>query len=325
MITRRRIVIALGAGAITPLAVFAQQPPAKIARIGVLGLANPVAYAPMIEALRDGLRELGFVEGKNLVIEFRWADGKYDRLPELAAELVRLKVDVLVTHGTGSVAAKNATTTIPIVTYVGDMVALGLATSLARPGRNVTGSSYLGPELSAKRLELLKEAVPRITQVALLGNSASSTGSAALQAMEVTARHLKLRLRTYGVKSPDEFDGAFAAMTKNRTTAIAIQDDPMLITNFKAIADLAAKRRLPAIAFTGFAEAGGLMTSGVNLIELWRRHAYFVDKILKGGNPATIPIEQPTRFELVINLKTAKTLGIKIPQTLVQRADRVIE
>ncbi len=297
----------------------------KIARIGVLGLANPVAYAPMIEALRAGLRELGHVEGTNLVIEFRWAEGKYDRLPELAAELVRLKVDVIVTHGSGTLPAKAATTTIPIVTYVGDMVTLGVASSLARPGGNVTGSSYLGPELSAKRLELLKEAVPRITQVAVLRNSASSTGNTAFQAMEMTAKHLKLGLRIYGVKSPDDFDSAFMAMAKNHSSALAIADDPMLITNFKALADLATKRRLPAIAFTGFAEAGGLMTSGVNLIELWRRHAYFVDKILKGGNPATIPIEQQPRFELVINLKTAKTLGIKIPQTLVQRADKVIE
>ena len=325
MIARRKIIIALGAGALAPLASFAQQQPMKIARIGVLGLANPVAYAAMIDSLRAGLRDLGYVEGKNIVIEFRWADGKYERLPELASELARLKVDVIVTHGAGTKPAQSAATTIPIVTYIGDAVGAGFAASLARPGGTITGSSFFGPEIAATRIELLKEAVPRITQVALLGNSASSTGSAALQAMEVTARHLKLGLQRYDVKSPAEFESAFSAMSKNHASAIVILDDPMLVANFKALADLAIKHRLPAIGFTGFADAGGLMTSGPSLVELWRRHAYFVDKILKGGNPATIPIEQPTRFELVINLKTAKALGIKIPQTLVQRADKVIE
>ena len=324
MIARRKIIIALGAGALAPLASFAQQQPMKIARIGVLGLANPVAYAAMIDSLRAGLRDLGYVEGKNIVIEFRWADGKYERLPELASELARLKVDVIVTHGAGTKPAQSAATTIPIVTYIGDAVGAGFAASLARPGGTITGSSFFGPEIAAKRIELLKEAVPRIKHVAAVLNPAANTNKS-IDAVGITARHLKLGLQRYDVKSPAEFESAFSAMSKNHASAIVILDDPMLVANFKALADLAIKHRLPAIGFTGFADAGGLMTSGPSLVELWRRHAYFVDKILKGGNPATIPIEQPTRFELVINLKTAKALGIKIPQTLVQRADKVIE
>ena len=320
---RKFITLVGGVAAAWPLVVRAQQP-AKIARIGFLGFGTASAGAPRVEALRAGLREHGYVEGKNIVIEFRWADGKYERLPELASELARLKVDVIVTHGAGTKPAQSAATTIPIVTYIGDAVGAGFAASLARPGGTITGSSFFGPEIAAKRIELLKEAVPRIKHVAAVLNPAASTNKS-IDAVEVTARHLKLGLQRYDVKSPAEFESAFSAMSKNHASAIVILDDPMLVANFKALADLAIKHRLPAIGFTGFADAGGLMTSGPSLVELWRRHAYFVDKILKGGNPATIPIEQPTRFELVINLKTAKALGIKIPQTLVQRADRVIE
>ncbi len=321
MVTRRLFMLALGS-ALAPLASWAQ--PARTARIGVLGLANPDAYAAQLDAFRAGLRELGYIEGRNIAIEYRWADGHYDRLKELAVELVGLKVDVIVTHGAGSMAAKSVTTTTPIVTYIGDMVASGLATSLARPGGNITGTSFLSAELTAKRLELLKEAVPRLAQVAFVRNPAVST-SRISEAMNAAATQLKMTLHTYDVKDPAQLEAAFAAMAKDRVGAIVLIDDPMLIANYKAIGDLALKHRLPAIGFTGFAEAGGLMTSGVSLVELWRRHAYFVDKILKGANPANIPIEQPTKFELVINLKTAKALGLKIPQTLVQRADKVIE
>ena len=323
MTTRRLFMLAL-VGALAPLASGAQQPTA-MARIGVLGLANPVAYAAQLEAFRAGLREVGYVEGKNIAIEYRWADGHYERLKELAAELARLKVDVIVTHGAGSMAAKSVTTTTPVVTYLGDMVAAGLAASLAHPGGNITGTSFLGPELTAKRLELLKEAVPRLAQVAIVRNPAGVSSLRISETMNATARQLKMTLHTHDVKDPAQLEAVFAAMVKDRVGAIVLLDDPMFIANYKAIGDLALRNRLPAIGFTGFAEAGGFMTSGVNLVELWRRQAYFVDKILKGANPANIPIEQPTKFEFVINLKTAKALGIKIPQTLVQRADKVIE
>jgi len=321
MLTRLLVMLAL---ALLPLVSMAQQP-AKTARIGVLGLANPTAYAAQLDAFRGGLKELGYVEGKNIQIDYRWADGRYERLPDLAAELVNLKVEVIVTHGTGSMAAKSVTTTIPIVTYIGDMVGSGLAVSLARPGGNVTGSSFLGPELTAKRLELLKEAAPRVTRVAVIINGASRTGKPALDAMQVTAKQLKLSLHNYSVNGPEDIDGAFAAITRDRINALVVLDDPMLIANFKTMAGLALKHRLPAIGFTGFADAGGLMTSGVSLIDLWRRDAYFVDKLLKGANAANLPIEQPTKFELIVNLKTAKAIGVKIPQTLIQRADKVIE
>ena len=322
MVTRRLFMLALGS-ALAPLASWAQ--PAKTARIGVLGLANPAAYAAQLDAFRAGLRELGHVEGRNIAIEYRWADGHYDRLKMLAEELAGLKVDVIVTHGVGAVAAKGVTTTTPIVTYIGDMVAAGLAASLARPGGNVTGTSFLGPELTAKRLELLKDAVPRLAQAAFVRNPASVSSSRISETMNAAARQLKMTLHAYDVKEPAQLEAVFAAMVKDRVGAIVIVDDPMFIANNKAIGDLALKHRLPAIGFTGFAEAGGLMTSGASLAELWRRHAYFVDKILKGANPANIPIEQPTKFELVINLKTAKALGLEVPPTLLAITDEVIE
>lgn len=322
MAKRRFLMLALGI-ALSPLASWAQ--PVKTARIGVLGLADPAAYAAHRDAFRAGLRELGYVEGRNIAIEYRWAEGHYDRLKGLAAELAGLKVDVIVTHGAGAMAAKSVTTTTPIVAYIGDMVAAGLAASLARPGGNVTGTSFLGPELTAKRLELLRDVVPRLAQAAFIQNPASVGSSRTSETMNAAARQLKMALRAYDVKEPAQLEAVFSTMAKDRVGAVVILDDPMLIASNKAIGNLALKHRLPAIGFTGFAEAGGLMTSGVSLVETWRRQAYFVDKILKGANPADIPIEQPTKFELVINLKTAKALGLKIPQPLVQRADKLIE
>jgi putative ABC transport system substrate-binding protein len=321
MLTRRLLTLAL---ALAPLVSLAQQP-AKTARIGVLGLANPTAYAAQLEAFRGGLKDLGYVEGKNILIDYRWADGHYERLRDLTAELVKLKVEVLVTHGAGGVAAKSVTSTIPIVTYMGDMVASGLAASLARPGGNVTGSSFLGAELTAKRLELLKEATPRVIKIAVISNAASPGAKPTFNAMQATAKQLKLDLRIYSVNGPADIEGAFTAISKDRADALTVLDDPMLIANFKAIAASALKHRLPAIGFTGFADAGGLMTSGVSLIDLWRRDAYFVDKLLKGTNAENLPIEQPTKFELIVNLKTARAIGVRIPQTLIQRADKVIE
>jgi putative ABC transport system substrate-binding protein len=328
MNNRRKLLVALGAGALTaPLGSFAQQQ-GKIWRIGFLGTASASGFARRVEALREGLRDLGYVEGKNLVIEFRWADGKYERLPELAAELVRLKVDVIVTHGpVGSPAAKNATTTIPIVvTAVGDPVAFGLVASLARPGGNVTGMASLSSEVAAKRLELLKDAFPRIRRVAVLLNPDSPTGSGpGFRLMEATAASLKLELHRFGVRGPGEFESAFAAMAKQRVDAVVVMDDGVLAANVGAIAKLAAKMRLPSIGLGEFAEAGGLMAYGVNRLESFRRAATFVDKILKGAKPADLPIEQPTRFETVLNLKTAKALGIQFPQSVLGRTDRVIE
>ena len=326
MTTRRKLLVALGGVLAAPLASFAQQKPAKVARIGVLGQVSASAYASEVEALRAGLRDLGYVEGKNIVIEYRWAEGKPARLPELAAELVGLKVDVLVTHGApGSLAAKRATTSVPIVMYAGDAIAYGIVASLARPGGNVTGSSTFNPEISAKRLELIKEAFPRTNRVAVLMKSSTPANGPLFQAMETTARSLKLELQKFEVRAPDEFDSAFLAMAKGRVDALALPLDSLFVANAKTIADLAAKQRLPSFGFTEFAEAGGLMANGVSLLEMWRRHAYFVDKILKGAKPADLPVEQPTKFELVINMKTAKALGIKFPQSILVRADRVIE
>ncbi len=328
MITRRRIVIAFGAGALAaPLASFAQQPPAKIFRIGFLGAESAAGYASRMEALRAGLRDLGYVEGKNIVIEYRWAEGKYERLPDLAAELVHLKVDVIVTHAApGSLAAKRATTTIPIVmATMGDPVSLGLIASLARPGGNVTGSTFFQPELAAKRLELLKEAMPRMTQVAVLLTRDNPTNRQTLEAMGITARSLKVGLQNFEVGRLDEFAGAFSAMAKKRADAVVIPETPLFIVNAKRIADLAAKQRVLSAGDKAFAEAGGMIGYGANLLELYHRVAYFVDKILKGAKPSDLPVERPTRFELVVNMKTAKALGIKIPNSILIRTDKVIE
>ena len=294
----------------------------KIYRIGFLGQGS----GPAVPFL-TGLRDFGYVEGKNIVIEFRWAEGRYDRLPDLAAELVRLRVDVLVTGGTAGVrAAKQATTTIPIVmTTSGDAVSSGLVASLARPGGNVTGSTFFVPELMAKRLELLKEAMPRTARVAVLVNADDPSHVPVLKAMESTARSLKIEIQKFEVRRPSEFESAFTAMAKSRVDAVVVQEDSFLIANAQVIADSAAKKQLALAGQPTFAEAGGQIGYGVNQQTLVRRAAYFVDKILKGAKPGDLPVERPTKFDLVINLKTAKALGLTIPQTLLLRADRVIE
>ena len=311
---------------IVPLAADAQQP-GKVPRIGFLGAASASGYAPQLEAFRQGLRELGYVEGRSILIDYRWAEGDYDRLPMLAAELVGLKVEVLVTHGTpGTRAAKGATTTIPIVMAVsGDAVATGLVPSIARPGGNLTGSTFFNPELAAKRLELLKEAVPRITRVAVLLNPDNPVNGPVLQVVGATARALKVEIPQFELRGPGDFEGAFSAMAKRRVEALLIIEDGMLIANARGVADLAAKKRLPSTGFKEFAEAGGLVGYGVNFPEMFRRAAVFVDKILKGAKPGALPVEQATRFELVVNLKTAKTLGLTIPKPVLVRADTLIE
>ena len=329
MNNRRKIIVALAAGALTiPLASFAQQP-AKVYRIGFLSLASAASAQSISRAaaVRVGLRDFGYVEGKNLIMEFRWAEGHDDRLAQLADELVRLKADVIVAQGTqGTLAAKRATTTIPIVMgNAANAVDAGLVASLSRPGGNVTGSTSFGTELSAKRFEMLKETVPRITRVAVLKNSHNPSQELDVKAVEIAARSLKAEVEVFGVREPDDFDSAFTAMAKRRINAILVLQDGLLTSNSKKIAELAAKQRLPMIGVEELAEAGGLIGYGPNVPAMYRRTGYFVDKILKGANPGDIPVERATKFDLVVNMKTAKALGIKIPNSILVRTDKVIE
>jgi putative ABC transport system substrate-binding protein len=324
---RRKLIIALGTGTFaSPLGLFAQ-PPAKTYRIGFLSSESAPGYRTRVEALRAGLRGLGYEEGKNLTIEFRWAEGKADRLPDLAAELVRLNVDLIVTHGAIPLrAANNATTTIPIVFAAsGDVIAMGFVASLARPGGNMTGSIFFASELSTKRIELLKEALPRIVQAGVLSNPDSPASRQTVQAMQTVARSWKVTLHEFPMRNPQDFDSAFATMAKQRIGAIVIHDDPMFLVNAAAFAVLAATRKLPSIGSAEIVEAGGLMGYGADILGLYRRAAYYVDKIIKGAKPGDIPIEQASRFELIVNLKTARALGIEIPHSILVRADRVIE
>jgi putative tryptophan/tyrosine transport system substrate-binding protein len=311
-----------------PLAADAQQA-GRVPRIGFLGVTSPSDRPPLLDAFRQRLRELGWVEGQNIVIDYRYAEGRVDRLPDLAAELVRLKVDLIVSLGTqGVTAAKNATETIPIVMIaVRDPVGTGLIASLARPGGNVTGvSGYAGLEIVAKQLELLKETVPKIRRVAILSNPTNAYHQLAIREVNVAARSLGVQLQLLEARGPNEFDGAFAAMAKERVGALLVLSDAMLSSHRTRLADLAARSRLPAAyGVRESVEAGGLMSYGPSFLDLYRRSATYVDKILKGANPADLPVEQPTKFELVINLKTAKALGLTIPPSLLQRADQVIE
>jgi putative ABC transport system substrate-binding protein len=327
MVNRRDFVaiVAIG-GLLSPVASKAQHV-GRVYRIGFLGATSAAGYASQVEAFRGGLRDLGYVEGKNLVIEFRWAEGNYARLPNLAAELARLNPDVLVTHaGAGTRAAKQATATIPIVFGVaGEAVALGLVESIARPGGNATGSSFFFPELNAKRLEVLKEAVPRSSRVGVLLNPDNPANVSTLRAMEETARSLNVRLQSVEVRRPLEFADAFATLVKGNVEALAVYDDAMFIAEAARIAELARRNRLPTIGFVEYAKAGGLLAFGVNFADLWRRAAGFVDKIFKGAKPADLPVEQPTRFELIVNLRTAKAIGVTISRSLVVRADQLID
>jgi ABC-type uncharacterized transport system substrate-binding protein len=323
---RRHFIKAVGGMAAWPL-VLQAQPLARVARIGFLGSASAPGSAKSVDALRSGLRDLGYVEGKNIVIEFRWADGRYDRLSGLVAELIRLKVDLIVTHGTpGTRAAKTATSTIPIVMAIsGDAIATGLVTSLARPEGNITGSTFFIPQLNAKRLELVKEVCPNVARVAALSNPNNPVSKPIIPAMQAAAKPLKLDFDIAEAQGPSEFDGAFASMANRRVDAVVITEDGEFAASFGAIAALAAANKLASIGAQEYAQAGGLIGYGVDLLGLYRRAAYFIDKILKGAKPAELPIEQPTRFELVINLKTAKTLGLEIAPAMLTRADETIE
>lgn len=322
------ILIAL---ALLAFAVIAEaQKPKKVPRIGYLsGRGDPSTPGPFMDAFRQGLRVLGYVEGKNILVEYRYVEGKLDRSPSLVAELVQLKVDVLVvTFLPGIRAAKEATKTIPIVmvSFV-DPVAAGIVDSLARPGGNITGLATLARDLSGKRLELLKEAVPGISRVGALWDANAPGPAIAFKEYEAAARALKIQLQSLEVRGPTpDLEGAFQAAAKGRASALIIVRNPVLNRYTEPIADLAIKNRLPSMyEGSDFVEAGGLVSYASNDVESFRRAATYVDKILKGAKPADLPVEQPTKFELVINLKTAKQIGLTIPPNVLVRADKVIK
>ncbi|HUE87920.1 MAG TPA: ABC transporter substrate-binding protein [Vicinamibacterales bacterium] len=325
---RRRFLSLTAALLAAPLAAEAQQP-GKVPRIGYLSSSSATSTSRFVDAFRQGLRELGWLEGQNIVIDWRFADGRFDRLPDLAAELVRLKVQVIVAAPTPAVVtAKNATATIPIVMInVSDPVGLGLVTSLARPGGNATGVSYsVGVENFGKALELLKESIPNIRRVAVLSNPASAARAPLIRDVGIAARSLGLQLQHLEAQDPNDFDAAFATMAKERVEALLVAADSMFIIHRARLAELAAENRLPAIyGIREHVDAGGLMSYGPSTVANYRRAAFFVDKILKGAQPGDLPVEQPTKFELVINLRTAKALGLTMPPSLLLRADEVIE
>jgi putative ABC transport system substrate-binding protein len=304
------------------------QPAGKVYRIGFLGSASLSANQLRVEAFRQGLRELGYVEGRNIVIEYRWAEGNYERLPGLAKKLVSLNLDLIVSTGGNPTvqAASAATKTIPIVFLTSDPVAAGVVLSLARPGGNLTGLDVFSIELDVKRLGLLKEALPGISRVAVLWNPANPSGVPQRNRTEIAAQTLGVRLQVLEARLPSEIDTAFAVMARERPDALLVVADPMLDSQRKRIVELAARNRLPGIyQWREFAESGGLISYGADLLELYRRVATYVDRVLKGARPADLPVEQPTKYELVINLKTARALGLTIPQPLLLRADQVIQ
>ena len=323
-----RLVIVLAIGLLAPTAAAHAQPPKGIPRIGVLSDESP-SSGPIVshEPLEKGLRELGYTNGQNIAIEYRYDEGKHDRLPALAAELAALKPDVIVAIGTpAALAAKGATKTIPIVfTRVGDPLVVGLVRNLARPGGNVTGVMLLTYELSAKRLQLLREVVPGVTHIGVLWNPTFAPAGIELKEVEGAARSSGLRLQSVTARSPGEFEGALLTMTRERVGAITVLTDTMFTEQGKRLVALVAKSRLPAMFVRSeLVDAGGLMSYGTNYADVHRQAARHVDKILKGARPGDLPVEQPTTFELVINLKTAETLGLELPQSLLGRADRVI-
>ena len=322
---RRGFITLLGGAAAWPLAASAQQA-GKVYRIGFLGSATAAGSAKEVESLRSGLREFGYIEGTNIAVEFRWAEGIYDRLPQLVAELIATNVDLLITHGTpGTRVAKQATTTIPIVMAIsGDAIATGLVSSLARPEANLTGSTFFLPQLNAKRLELLKEACAHISRVAALSNPDNPISRPIIPAMQTAAASLSVTVEVFRAQSPIEFSPAFDAMVKNRVDSVVVTEDGEFAASFPTIATLALTNKLPSIGAREYAEAGGLIGYGVDILALYRRAAYFADRILKGAKPADLPIEQPTRFELIVNLKAAKTLDVAISETFLVRADEVI-
>jgi len=310
-----------------PLTADAQQA-AKVPRIGFLGNSTAALEANLVGPFREGLRELGYVEGRNILIEYRWAEGKNERLPALIAELIALKVDVIVTAGTpAALAVKKATTSIPLVmAAAGDPIGVGLVASLARPGGNVTGLSAIAPELEGKRLELLREVVPKLSHIAVLWNPDNPFQPGSLKETRAAAQVLGIKVQLLGVRTAEDFPAAFAAILKERPDALLVLADRIFLHNRARIVDFEAKRRLPGMyPYRELVEAGGLMSFGPSYADMHRRAATYVDKILKAAKPADLPVEQPTKFDLVINLKTAKALGLTIPPSLLGRADEVIQ
>lgn len=324
---RRRLITGLAiAGLTAPIRGFGQ-PAARRHLIGFLGSGSAAVYRRRIDALRAGLEELGYAEGTRIRIEYRWAEGRYDRLPQLAGDLLKAGVEVLVTHATPGVrAARQATSTVPIVVtdIAANPVVAGYAHTLARPGGNITGSAFFGTEFTAKRLELLKQAVPSMQRVGWLVNPDNAGVAALTEAVVPTAKQLKIELRQFGTRREEEFAPAFASMKDARVEGLVIQEDPLFTTHVGVLAQMASAHRLVSAGYGEFAEAGGTLGYGVNFPALYRRAAYFVDRILKGAKPGDLPFEQAEKYELVINAKSAKALGITLPDAMLIRADTVI-
>jgi putative ABC transport system substrate-binding protein len=323
---RREFITLLGGLVAWPVTARAEQV-GKVYTIGIFSAGAPT-NGTTVTVLPDALRALGWIEGKNVAFELRFAENRLERLPELAAELVHLNVDVIVALGTlAPLAAKRATSTIPIVmTSAGDPLGSGLVASLARPGGNVTGMSLMAPDLGGKRLELLKELSPGLARVAVLWNAANPYPARVFKETQAAGRTLGIEVQSLEVRSANDFDGAFEAARTQRPDALITVEDPLTVDYRKRIADFAVANRLPSLyGFREFAIAGGLMSYGANIADLVRRAAGYVDKLLKGAKPADLPVEQPTTFELIINLKTAKALGLQVPPTLLARADEIIE
>src|SRR5438067_8728335 len=329
---RRRAGLALLLGPLTfgaiPLAAEAQQA-GKVYRIGYLSTPTRESVKNGLEAFLRKLRELGWVEGQNLIIEYRWAEGNVERLPDLAAELVQLKVDLIVAPaGSAALAAKKATSSIPIVMiFPSDPVEMGLVASLRRPGGNITGTTFTpGPEIFGRQLQILKETIPRASRVAILSNPADPSFALQVREVEAAARTLHMRLQHVEARGPDQFDSAFAAMARERADALLVNGTSTFLAHRVRLAELAVKNRLPTMySFRESVEAGGLMAYAVNMAAFVERAAVYVDKILKGAKPADLPVEQPTKFELIVNLKAAKALGITVPPSVLLRADEVIQ
>jgi putative ABC transport system substrate-binding protein len=325
-VKRREFIVALGGAAAWPFAARGQQP-GKLPTIGFMGSGTPSAQSQWTAAFVKRLHDLGWIEGRKVRIEYRWADGRSERFAEIAAEFVQLKVDVILTHSTGPVlAAKQATSTIPIVfATAGDPVGAGLVAGLARPGGNVTGLSSQQPDTAGKRLELLREVVPGLRRVAILANVGNPYSRLDINELHGAARTMSLETATFEIRRAQDIVPAFEAL-KGRAEALYVPPDPLLFGNRVSINALALKMRLPTIhGVREYVEAGGLMSYGPNSPDLWQRAADYVDKILRGAKPADIPVEQPTKFDLVVNLKTAKALGLTIPELFLSRADEVIE
>ena len=325
MISRRAFIAGVAGILAAPLVGEGQS--AKVQRVGLLIGSSESFVAPYIEIFRQALRALGYVEGQNIAIEYRYADGTYDRLPFLAADLVRLKVDIIVTEGTPPTrAARHATTTIPIVmTVTGDPVAAGLVANLARPGGNLTGASFFFPEMAAKRLQLLKELIPALSRVTVVWNPANAVHGPTVKAVEAAAKSFRIDVEHVKIQTPADINDALLAISRRRDGVVVLEDATINVCSTQ-IADVATKHRLPTIfGLTTFVEAGGLMAYGPNRPELWRRAATFVHKILNGAKPGELPVEQPVRFDLAINVRTAQELRLTIPPSLLLRADQLIQ